>query len=68
MDETDTRVRKADWLQYVCWQPQINVHIQQQNQLLSGSSNIIDHLLFTAFDFTDINDSVTVNKVLEEAT
>jgi hypothetical protein len=27
LDETDVRLRRADWLEYVCWQPSVNVHV-----------------------------------------
>lgn len=67
LNESETRVRKADWLELVCWNTNISVAVQKQNQLLSGKDNHIDRLLKSAFDFVDVNDSASVNKVLEDA-
>lgn len=27
LEESEVRMRKADWLEYVCWQPAISVHV-----------------------------------------
>ena len=34
---------------------------------MSGSDNPVDSLLKSAFDLTDVQDSVTVNKIMEES-
>lgn len=67
LNETPVKIRRADWLEYVCWEPNVSTFVQKQNHLLSSNDNDIDHLLKSAFDFTDVNDSTTVNKILEEA-
>lgn len=35
--------------------------------MLSAPENHIDHLLKAAFEFLDVNDSSSVNKVIDEA-
>ena len=60
-------MRRADWLEYVCWQPQVSVYVQRQNQHLSSSVNRIDNLLKSALEFSDVNDSVIVNKIIEDS-
>ena len=67
LNELGTKLRDADWLEYVCFEPDVPDLVQQQNHLLSGTENDIDTLLKSAFDFTDINDSVSINKILEES-
>ena len=67
LNELGTKLRDADWLEYVCFEPDVPEQIQKQNHLLSGKDNDIDSLLKSAFDFTDVNDSVSINKILEES-
>ena len=67
LNELKLKLRHADWLQYVCFEPAISEAQKQQNVLLSSSDNHIDHLLKGAFDVTDVHDQVSVNKILEDA-
>lgn len=60
-------MRRADWLDYICWQPVVSVQVQRQNQLLSSQDNRVDHLLKAAIEFADVNDSIIVNKIIEDA-
>lgn len=68
LDETPVHVRNADWLEYICWTPATSDWVQKQNQLLSSPENEVDNLLKAAFDLLDVNESSTVNKVLDQAT
>jgi hypothetical protein len=61
-------VRVADWLDYVCFTPNVPEISKQQNCILSGKENPVDSLLKSALEFTDVNDSVSVNKILDDAT
>jgi hypothetical protein len=67
MNEYNTKLRKADWLEYICFQPYVSDAIVRQNNLLSGAENPIDSLLKAAFDLTDVHDSVTINKIMEDS-
>jgi len=50
------KLRRADWLEYVCFQPNISEALKQQNHLLSTADNAVDNLLKGAFDVTDVHD------------
>ena len=67
LNEYNTKLRKADWLEYVCFEPTVSDTIMRQNQIFSGVDNPVDTLLKSAFDLTDVQDSVTVNKIMEES-
>jgi hypothetical protein len=67
LDENSQKLRKADWLEYVVFDPYICDSVVRQNQLLSIDENEIDHLLLGAFNFIDIHDSATVNKIIEQS-
>ena len=67
LNELGVKLRDADWLEYVCFEAEVPDLIQKQNHLLSGRDNDIDSLLKNAFDFTDVNDSVSINKMLEDS-
>ena len=68
LDETPLKLRKADWIEYICFEPKISEANKIQNCVLSSADNPIDTLLKGAFEFIDVNDSTTVNKILEDAT
>jgi hypothetical protein len=68
LDEAKAKLRAADWLDYVCFSPNVPEITKQQNTILSGSENPLDALLKSALEFTDVNDSVSINKILEDAT
>ena len=61
------KLRYADWLEYICFQPNVSDAQKQQNHLLSSDDNQIDSLLKAAFDTTDVHDQVSINRVMEEA-
>ena len=61
------KLRQADWLEYICFQPNITNAQKLQNNLLSSADNTVDNLLKGAFDVIDVHDQVTVNKILEDA-
>ena len=50
----------------MCFSAYIPEIIKQQNCILSGKDNPIDSLLKSAIEFTDVNDSSSINKILEE--
>jgi len=68
LDESKIKLRAADWLDYVCFSPNVPEIIKQQNTILSGSENPLDALLKSALENTDVNDSVSINKILEDST
>jgi len=67
LDETTVRLRKADWLDYVCFTPTVTEDLKQQNCILSGKENVLDSLLKSALEFTDVNDTMSVARIIEEA-
>ena len=68
LDETDYKLKKADWLKYVCWLPSISDEVKRQNNALSSlDENPIDSLLLSAFEFIDVNEAGAANKILEDA-
>ena len=68
LDETDYKLKKSDWLQYVCWLPNVSDCIKRQNFRLSNfSDNPIDSLLLSAFEFIDVNEAGASNKILEDS-
>jgi len=68
LDETDYKLKKADWLRYVCWQPTISEEVKRQNSSLSSlAENPVDALLLSAFEFLDVNEAGAANKILEDA-
>jgi hypothetical protein len=68
LDETDYKLKRADWLQYVCWQPSVSAEVKRQNNCLSSSDeNPVDSLLLSAFEFLDVNEAGAANKILEDA-
>jgi len=67
LDAHQQKLRKADWLQHICFEAHICDSVARQNMLLSGAENEIDSLLQNTFDLIDINESTTVNKVIEQA-
>jgi hypothetical protein len=68
LDETDYRLKTADWLQYVCWMPVVNEDVKKQNAVLSNhKQNPIDSLLLSAFEFVDVNEAGATNKILDDA-
>jgi len=68
LDETDHKLKQADWLQYVCWQPAVGEEVKRQNNRLSSQAeNPVDSLLLSAFEFVDVNEAGAANKILEDA-
>lgn len=67
LNELKQKLRNADWLEYVCFSPEISETQKSQNNLLSSTDNPIDNLLKGAFDVTDVHDAVSINRILEEA-
>lgn len=67
LDEVKTKLRRADWLEYVCFTANVPEILKQQNCILSGAENPMDSLLKSAIEFTDVSDSFSVNKIIEEA-
>jgi hypothetical protein len=46
LDETDYKLQKADWLDYVCWQAEVGSEVKRQNNWLSSAQeNPMDSLL-----------------------
>jgi hypothetical protein len=68
LDATDTMLKTADWLPYVCWQAEVPEILARQNQLLScEEENPIDSLLLSAFEFVDVNEATAVVRIVEES-
>jgi len=68
LDVTEYKLKKADWLRYVCWEPYISEVVKRQNfSLSSQSTNPIDSLLMSAFEFIDVNEAGAANKILEDS-
>ena len=68
LDETQCKLKKADWLRYVCWQPAVDEVVQRQNHRLSKiEDNPIDSLLLSAFEFVDVNENGAANKILADS-
>jgi hypothetical protein len=68
LDETSFSLKKADWLQYICWFPMISEFLVRQNNILSNQTeNPIDSLLVSAFEFVDVNEAGAANKILEDS-
>ena len=68
LDEPDYKLKSADWLKYVCWQPHVHDEIKRQNNRLSNHiDNPLDKLLVSAFELVDVNEAGAVNKILEDA-
>ena len=68
LDETQCKLKRADWLQYVCWQPAVDDVIKRQNNRLSNvEDNPIDALLLSAFEFVDVNENGAANKILADS-
>ena len=68
LDETDYKLKKSDWLQYVCWLPNVSDTVKRANFRLSNSDeNPIDSLLLSAFEFVDVNEAGASNKILEDS-
>lgn len=67
LEEIKTKLRNADWLDYVCFSPNVPEVIKQQNCILSDKDNHLDALLKSALEFADVNDSNSVNKILDDA-
>lgn len=68
LDETDYKLKKSDWLQYVCWLPNVSDTVKRANFRLSNSDdNPIDSLLLSAFEFIDVNEAGASNKILEDS-
>lgn len=68
LDESTYKVKKADWLKYVCWNPTVPDILKRQNHVLSsGDENPIDNLLLSAFEFIDVNEAGAANKILEDS-
>ena len=68
LDESNFKVKKADWLQYVCWNPSIPDIQKKQNHIFSSmDENPIDSLLLSAFEFIDVNEAGAANKILEDS-
>jgi hypothetical protein len=68
LDETDYKLKKSDWLQYVCWLPNVSDTVKRANFWLSNpDENPIDSLLLSAFEFVDVNEAGASNKILEDS-
>lgn len=68
LDETAYKLRRADWLHLVCWQPAVSESVKRQNGFLSSpEENPVDSLLLSAFEFIDVNEASASNKILEDA-
>jgi len=68
LDETEFKLTRADWLRFVCWQPEVSDFVKTQNQVLSSlEENPIDSLLLSAFEFIDVNEAGASNKILEDS-
>lgn len=68
LDVTEYKLKKADWLQYVCWKPTISDVVMRQNFALSSlTTNPVDSLLLSAFEFIDVNEAGAANKILEDS-
>jgi len=58
LDETQCKLKRADWLQHVCWLPAVDDAVKRQNHHLSSiEENPIDSLLLSAFEFVDVNEN-----------
>ena len=66
LEESTFKMKKADWLDMVIFTPNVQDYIKRQSNYLNSSSNL-DGLLESALNFLDINDSASVNKILEES-
>jgi len=68
LDETQCKLKRADWLQHVCWLPAVDDVVKRQNHHLSSiEENPIDSLLLSAFEFVDVNENGAANKILEDS-
>ncbi len=66
MDTTATKLKKADWLELVCFEGTVSEVVKRQ----SYHFNLIDQydsLLESAFNFLDVNDQSAVNRILEDS-
>ena len=68
LEESNFKVKKADWLEYVCWIPTVqDILIKQNHAMSSVDENPIDSLLLSAFEFVDVNEAGAANKILEDS-
>ena len=64
--DTYVKLRHAHWLEYICFDPQVDTFYEQESLHLK-QDNSIDALLQSSLDFLDVNDASAVNKVLDDA-
>jgi hypothetical protein len=65
LDELRCKLRKADWLEHICFEANVSDAIIRQNQAFSSADNEIDKLLKNTFNFTDVQDSATILSVID---
>lgn len=65
-EESQFKIKKADWLNQVCFEPAISEAVKRQS-LHFNKVDQYDGLLESAFNFLDVNDSSSVNRIIDEA-
>jgi hypothetical protein len=64
-DFPKVRLKKATWLSYVCFKPEIGQEQMQQAALLSGEHNPKDQVAAHVLEIVNVNDITNVQLTLE---
>lgn len=59
------RVKKSDWLQYICFKPQLDNEQMHQASILASEKNWTDDCLSYMMEILNVQDVSTVNLMLD---
>lgn len=65
-ERSQYRLKEADWLPHVCFEGNVSEAVKRQSHYFN-SVDQYDSLLESAFNFLDVNDLGSVNRILEES-
>jgi hypothetical protein len=59
------RVKKSDWIELICFKPQLTNDQMHQAAVLSGDKNWIDECLANVLEILNVQDVQNVNLIME---
>jgi hypothetical protein len=59
------RIKKADWIEFICFKPELDNDQMHQAAILSGEKNILDDCLCNMLEILNVQDVQNVNLIME---
>ena len=64
-DHPSVRIKESDWIEYICFKPELDNDQMYQAAVLSGEKNTIDACLANFMEIINVQDAQNVNLIIE---